>query len=60
MIVVGMPLLLIAKATAESTSEYVLLNDGENERVATAIQAQLDAEFDIQIEEDGEEHVSQE
>jgi hypothetical protein len=58
MIVVGMPLLLIAKAAAESKSEYVLLNDGENERVATAIQAQLDAEFDIQIEEDGEEHVA--
>jgi|AntAceMinimDraft_5_1070358.scaffolds.fasta_scaffold122383_2 hypothetical protein len=58
MILVGMPLLLIAKASAGG--EYVLLNDGENERVATAIQAQLDVEFDIQIDDEGDEAVSRE
>ena len=51
---VGMPLMLVGKATLggndEQMAEFALLDDETNERVSTAIQAELDLQFDIQIE----------
>mmetsp|Transcript_53138 Transcript_53138/g.105390 ORF Transcript_53138/g.105390 Transcript_53138/m.105390 type:complete len:237 (-) Transcript_53138:117-827(-) len=53
---VGMPLLLIAKATSAevgaSETGYELLEEEENERVLVFIQEELDLQFDVQVEQE--------